>query len=352
MKGSHGAAAFAAAIVCLVSLPGCKLARLKRVRVEPESVKVTVQLISESSSVNVRSYVGTVESAKAATLSATHLGTLRSLPVHQGQKVSAGQVVAQIYSAAVTSSFNAASSSFNQARDAFKRASQVYGSGSISEVKMVEIRTRLDQAQASFDAARNALEECKITAPFAATVADVFVQQGEKVSIGQPILSIMDMSGLEVSISVPENEIGTVLKGSRARITFPSLEDASGVSLVRTAVLKSRDVMSNTLSHSYKCTFALDSPVPSLMAGMVCKVFLEKDSVSGIVIPADVVKVDSEGKYVWVVEDETVVKRRIATGPYSGSGVMVSNGLRIGDMLIVEGAGKVSGGMKVSICCK
>lgn len=349
MKRISGVVALIAAFLCLMFLPGCKLARLKRVRVEPEPVKVTVQLVSESSSVNLRSYVGTVESAKAATLSATHLGTLQSLPVRQGQKVSAGQIVAQIHSVSVTSSFNAAQATLNQARDAFNRASQVYDSGSISEMKMVEVRTRLDQARASLDAARNALEECKITAPFAATVADVFVQQGEKLSIGQPIMSIMDMSGLEVSISVPENEIGTVLKGARARITFPSLEEVGGVPVVRSAVLKNRDIMSSSLSHSYKCTFALDGPVPSLMAGMVCKVFLEKDNVSGIVIPADVVKVDSEGKYVWIVEDDTAVKRRITTGPYNGSGVMVKDGLQIGEMLIVEGAGKVSGGMKVSI---
>lgn len=343
-------AAVSAAFLCLVSLSGCKLASLKRVRVEPGPVRVTVQLVSESSSVNVRSYVGTVESAKAATLSATHIGTLQSLTVRQGQKVSAGQVVAQIQSVSLTSSYNAALSTLNQASDAFKRASQVYDSGSITDVKMVEVRTRLDQAQASLDAARNALEECKITVPFAATVSDVFVQQGEKVSIGQPLLSIMDMSGLEVSISVPENEIGTVLKGARARITFPALEDKDGVSPVRTAVLKSRDIMSNSLSHSYKCTFALEGPVPSLMAGMVCKVYLEKDSVSGIVIPADVVKMDSEGKYVWVVEGDAAAKRRITTGPYSGNGVIVSTGLQMGDMLIVEGAAKVSGGMKVSIC--
>jgi hypothetical protein len=84
------------------------------------------------------------------------------------------------------------------------------------------------------------------------------------------------------------------------------------------------------------------------MPGMVCKVTV-KEMDSGIVIPASVVRTGMDGRYVWTVRDGRAEKRSVVIGGFSGDGVTVESGLESGDLLIVEGARKVSSGMAVKV---
>ena len=91
-------------------------------------------------------------------------------------------------------------------------------------------------------------------------------------------------------------------------------------------------------------------PVKGLMPGMVCKVYDRTQEGSSIVIPASVVRTDGTGRYVWTVTPEnTVEKRYITAGGFSGKGIVVDSGLEEGDRVITEGTQKVSGGMKVKV---
>ena len=337
--------------VALLCLSGCKLANLKRVKVAPSPVNVSVMVVSESSNVSQRSYVGTFESAKEAIVSSTHSGTLVSFDVKAGQTLRPDEVVARVESQTIANTYKSAKATLEQAKDGYERARKVYGSGSISEVKMVEIQTRLAQAEAMALSAENALDECRVRVPFSGKVAEVFVHQGERVIAGQPLFSIIDAGGLEVVISVPESEVAGIEPGARAKVSFPSLENddvvTSEVGIV--ATVKSKSLVSNNLSHSYKCTLSLHRQPRALMSGMVCKVFMDRDNAKGIIVPAEIVKLDDEGKYIWTVEDGVVCKSRVVPGGFSGKGVIIDSGLKLGDVIITEGISKVSSGMKVNI---
>lgn len=327
-----------------LALCSCQQANLKRVRVNPEPVYVKVDTLESVGSVFQRSYVGTVDVSREATLTANYGGDLVELLVRQGQKVNPGQAIAKIKSQAVKSSYDAAMATLAQAEDGYARAKKVYDKGSMTEVKMMEINTKLSQARASADAAKKALEECTVRAPFAGEIADVHVHKGEHVIIAQPIATLVKANALEVSISVPESEAYSIKAGDRAMVSVPAL----GIEIE--AVMKNRAAIANSISHSYKCSLDMLQCPPEVLPGMVCKVSMQRDGVSGIVIPASVVKLDDGGKYVWTVDSEGVVsKRRIVNGGYSGKGIVVTEGLAEGDMLIVEGASKVSTGMKVKI---
>lgn len=326
---------------CLCS---CQLARLKRVRVAPDGVSVKVQTAEESRTVSQKTYVGTLEASKEAVVNASHGGVVEKIYVREGQKVAQGQAMAVIASRTVRSSYEAAMAALARAEDGYGRASKVYESGSVTDVKMVEIRTQLAQARASAEAAENALDECTLRAPFAASVSGVFVHEGEHVAIARPMVSLADVSEPEIRISVPENEVHMIAPGDRAEAYFPALDRTFA------AVVKNKAFVGDALSHSYKCTLAVKGGPAGLLPGMICNVSLEKDGVSGIVIPADVVRIDDKGRYVWTVgSDGKVSKTRITAGGFSGKGVIVTGGLAPGDRIIVEGASKVSAGMSVKI---
>lgn len=330
----------AATLLCVSS---CQLAKLKRVRVAPEPVKVTVMVARQSADVSRRSYIGTVETSKDAVIEAVHGGTVKKINVVRGQRVAAGEILAEVYSPSIESSLKAAKASLKQARDGYDRANRVFSSGSISEMKMVEVETKLAQAQASLAAAQAAYDDCQIKAPFDGRISEMNVHCGEYVTINTPMFSIVDACGLEVVVSVPESEVAGIKQKSRALAVFPALGDVSV-----NAEIKDKGLVANNLSHAYRCTLRLLETPEDLMCGMVCKVYMASDMVHGIVIPADIVKVASFGKYVWIIDKSGRVNRRTITmGGYSGKGIVVTSGLYEGDVIILEGMDKVSVGMKV-----
>jgi len=104
----------------------------------------------------------------------------------------------------------------------------------------------------------------------------------------------------------------------------------------------------NLLSHSYDCIIYPGEKISGLRPGMVIKVHRERNRTGNrLAVPVSAVFTGLEGRYVWIVEDGVVQKRDIVPGGYTEDGIVVSEGLREGDLVIVEGARKVCSGMKV-----
>lgn len=337
------------ALIAAASLvPSCKslpgVPETKKPPVEVRTLTVGNQSVS-----SMKSYVGKVESSRTDVITSPYSGTLTALRVRQGQRVSAGEVVAKINSETVNSAYDIAKATLQQAQDGYDRIDKVRGNGSVSELKIVEVETDLSKAQSSFNAARTALENCSLKAPFSGTVSEVSSEQGVELVPGTPVVKIMDLGRIDIMITVPESEISRIRVGDAADMTIPALSDMK----VKARVTE-KGINADMLSHSYTCLLAPQKSIRELLPGMVCKIeFSDSEKNSGqteenIVIPATVIRADADGRYVWTVNSGNVVeKTRITIGEFSGKGVIVSGGLASGDRVIVEGSQKVSTGMKV-----
>ena len=126
---------------------GCSSGGGKSGQTEAIPVKtLTLQPVEELSG---RNYVGTVKASKTAVLSCSYSGTLKELRADVGDIVRKGDTIAVIESQNVISAKQMADAVLTQAEDGYRRLSQVYESGSVADVKMVEVRTQLDRARAS-----------------------------------------------------------------------------------------------------------------------------------------------------------------------------------------------------------
>ena len=220
----------------------------------------------------------------------------------------------------------------------------MHESGTVADVKLVEIETQLAKAVAAAKSSEEAMEECKIKAPFNGTVSEVLIEQGVHVNPGSPILKLVDLSTIEVTIPVPEAEIGRIKIGQKALIDVPAL-NITGIE----AHVKLKGVTAAFPSHTYRCTLVPEKKQVNLYPGMVCKVRLSEVSDDlRIRIPASAVEIDSNGNYVWTVKDGIVGRAYVTVGGYQDQGVVILSGLEPGDQVIVKGAAKVSTGMKVN----
>ena len=328
--------------LCPLLLAGC--ASRSGGEGERQPVPVRTITIKEQSGSGTVSYVGTVKASRTAVLSCSYSGTLVRMGACVGDKVEKGDTIAVIESQNVLSTKKMADATLAQAEDGYKRLSQVYDSGSVAEVKMVEIQTQLNKARAAAEAAQKALDDCTVKAPFDGVIGEVFAEQGVETNVMEPLVRLMDISSVEIDFSVPEKEIGSLQKGDRFTVEVPAIGDRTF-----SAPVKSKGIAASPLSHSYTCTLSPSGDIEGLMPGMVCKVSRMEGSGEGVIIPASVVRTDAEGRYVWLVVDGKVEKRYISVGGFAGKGVSVTQGLEAGEQVITEGTQKVSSGMKVSV---
>lgn len=334
----------AATAVILAAFAGCKgnVTVLRPASSGPDPVPVKVVTVSRVQTVSSANYVGRVEPSKSAVIQSQYPGTLEEMYAVKGRKVKKGDVLAVLGSETVKSAYDIAKAALVQAEDGYERAQKVYGSGSVTEVRMVEIRTKLEQARAAEKSAAEAQQDCSVKAPFSGVIGEVYVHKGEKVPVAVPMMQILDVSNVEIHFNVPESEYSKVSAGDRAEVEIPALERT----VEGTVAVKG--ITASALSHAYDFTLKSISDTYSLMPGMVCKVRICSEDVESVVVPASAVMTDMEGRYVWAVAgDDTVCKTRVTVGGFADRGVIVTDGLEEGDKVIVEGSRKVSTGMKV-----
>ena len=330
--------------LCLALISVSCADKAGRKTAEKEPVNVGVMTVTPMSAQYYNVYVGEINASGSAVISSNHGGILEAINVKQGTEVKRGDVLAEVISKNVLATYEISHATLRQAEDGYERVKKVHESGTVADVKLVEIETQLAKAKAAAKSSEESLDECMLKAPFDGTISEVFVEQGIHINPGAPVLKLVDLSTITVNIPVPEGEIGKIRIGQKALIDVPAL-NITGIE----AHVELKGVTAASPSHTYRCTLVPEKKQENLYPGMVCKVRLSQVSDSlRIRVPASSVEMDSKGRFVWVVNDGGVGRSYVTVDGYQEQGVIISSGLQPGDKVIVKGAAKVSTGMKVN----
>lgn len=290
-------------------------------------------------------YSGTVEEETGTALSFSVNGTIQQLNVKVGDRVRKGQLVAAIDPTSVRNSYEISHANRQQAEDVYKRYKQLYDKGSLPEIRWVEVQSKLQEAVSAENIARKNLHDCKLLAPYDGVIAEKTAEVGQNVAPGTPIARLVTTHILNVKVAVPESEVANVALHQEALVRVKAL---GGRAFKGRVVEKS--VVADPISRSYTIKIRLEETGKDLLPGMVSEVRLMAESLSqAIVIPAQVIQLGDDGSnFVWLDEGGKAVRRAIVCGTYQSDGVVVTNGLKHGDRLIVEGQQKVCNGTRVA----
>lgn len=335
------------AIWCISALvlAGCESSERRDQATEPVSVKeMTVGAAISASDYN---YSGTVEEDSDTPLSFSAGGTITSMRVKVGDRVSRGQLIACVDPSSVQNAHEMALATLKQAEDAYARMKQLHDKGSLPEIQWVEVQSKLQQAVAAEKIARKNLADCNLYAPAAGVVAEKMAEVGQIAAPGVPVVKLVTTQVLNVKVSVPEQEIASVRQQAQADILVPALGGKHF-----TGHVVERGVVADPLSRSYSVKIRIAGTDASLRSGMVAKVSMGAVRAdSSIVIPTRLLQLADDNSYfVYVDRAGRAERRTVQTGEFAAAGVVIVSGLRNGDKVITEGQQKVSNGSKVK--CK
>lgn len=331
-------------LTTLIFMCSCGNGTEQKKEVQPTEVKVVTMQETDAEQNFV--YSGTVEEMSGTMLSFVGGGTIQSINVSEGQTVRKGQFIANVDPRPLMNAYHITASSFVQAKDAYDRMKILHDERSITEMQWIEVNSQLKQAQAQERIACKNLNDAVLRAPFSGYISMKQAEAGENVGPGIPVVKLVKIDKVKVNISVPEKEIKQFKKGQSVTISVDALGGEQFIGHI-----EEKGVESNPLSHSYVVKGIVDNSYHRLLPGMICSVDKQKKSVTRpMMLPASVVQIDSDNKpFVWTDVTGEAHKAYIGIGENIGNMVVVINGLRFGDKVIVEGQQKVSEHMKLKI---
>lgn len=312
---------------------GCQLRTQKQA--PPSALKVEVQEITEQKTISLHTYVGQIEEKSSVSISSQTSGRILSLHTARGKHVQAGQLLLSIDSTQAVNARQAAEAALHQAEDGYARALVLYQEGGLTEQNRVEIESKLAQARSMYATAQQMVTDCRVVAPVSGLVSECRAQVGENVLPGMPLLTLMSTDGFTVRFAVPEMEIAHIHTGELATIEV----EAIGLRDLP-LVITEKSLIPNKIAHTYDITASIEQH-PDMMPGMMCKVTLQADVVTGYVLPQNCIQILPDGAKVWVARDNRAQRTTVSIGQYAGDGVLVTGGLKEGDKVITKGYQKL-----------
>ena len=330
-------------ILLALLLVGCTHQREQRVKAP---IRVQTECATLTSENHIRTYVGIVEEQEATAVSFTAMGTVRRVLVAEGQSVVRGQLLAELDDTQARNMLAASEASVRQAEDALQRYGQLHEKGSMTDAQWVEVQSKVDQARSQLAIARKNLEDCRLLAPVTGIVGRRSVSAGETAMPSQPVVTLLDITTVNVLFSVPEGEVAGISTHTPTHIRVEAIgREFQGGRI-------EKGVQADPLTHTYPVRVHLNNKERVLLPGMVAQVGVggsDTVSASSLFLPLTSVQRRPDGSlFVWTVgSDSTARRTSVAIGQSQGNRIKILSGIADGARVITEGYQKLSEGTKV-----
>ena len=277
-------------------------------------------------------------------------GTLVSLNVKAGQRVSKGQVLGKIDDAGLSQQVASLENQYALAKTTFERQKNLWSQKIGSEMQYLQAQTQMISAQRGVAQIKAQLEKTILKAPFTGTIDEVFVEKGQVVAPSQQgLMRIVNLSNMYVSTSVPETYIGKLKVGTEVDVFLTSLG--------KTYKGKVRQIGNfvNPNNRSFGIEVSVPNPENLLRPNQVANLKItDYFSKNAIVVPTNVIQEDGEkNKFVYTAinvsgKTGTAKKVIVKLGQSSNNITEILSGLSAEAIIVSEGANAISDGMKLN----
>jgi RND family efflux transporter MFP subunit len=203
-----------------------------------------------------------------------------------------------------------------------------------AQTQLQRARSELAEARAQLGLAERALRDASVRAPFPALIARRHVSQGEFVSPGQKLFDLVALDPIEIEFHVAEVDSARVAIGKEIDVRVAPYPDEvfhANVSFISPRI--------EPATRTLRVKGILANPDGRLRPGLFARVDLGVSNREGVaMIPEDAVLQRADGSVAFRLVDGNRVQRRVlSTGLYQDGYVEVSDGLAIGDLVVVRG---------------
>jgi membrane fusion protein (multidrug efflux system) len=295
-------------------------------------------------------YVAQIRSMQHIEFRSFEKGYLQKIFVNEGQRVQKGQPMFQIMPMLMEADYDKAKAEYNLANIEYKNTASLRKHNVVSPNELALAKARLDKAAAEMKLAKTHLDFTTIKAPFSGIIDQFRVRLGSLVEEGQLLTTLSDNSKMWVYFNVSEANYLDFMAKKKAGQPIPvSLVLANGQTFDQPGTIDTieADFDNKTGNVAFRATFP--NPEGLLRHGQTGTVQIAQTMDDALVIPQKATYEVLDKKYVYVVDEKQQLHaRQITIAEEVPHLFAVAKGLKEGDMILLEGLGKVHEGQTIA----
>lgn len=363
-------------------------------QVEEQGTAVETQTVERTDLANENMVSGQVIADSAVSIVPTIAGTVQSLPVKAGDTVKTGQLLFQIDTSQITSSYASLQESYNATQQMTNEAIQnaqkalpiaqsavttaqtnydntltLFNVGAASQVELDQARMQLDQANNQLEQARSAVSQARasqkaqlaqiesslnqirtqaaagtVTAPCDGLITAVNIVEGGMAAQSGPAVVIAEGGRTRISVQVSESLLGQLKVGDSAQVTVSAVSDEPFTATIATIA-----PAANAQTALYEVRLYTPADVTYPIGAFADVTFYTNRRPDAVTVPSDAILTDGAEQYVFVVENDTAKKVTVQTGVVGDGVTEITGGLTGGETLVTKGQSYLSDGAAVRV---
>jgi multidrug efflux system membrane fusion protein len=304
-----------------------------------------------------RKYPGRVKANKEVELAFQVSGQLIEFPATEGSQVVEGELLGTLDPRDYKNDLAVEVAELNKSRLQYERTKELVEKGTISKADHDKTTAAFEVAKAKVSLSKKALEDTQLRAPFAGRVAKTYVDNFQNVKAEEPVLSLQDVSYVDVEFNVPEKDFLNAKENPDAR-TKPMNKVIIDALPNRQfpVVLKNFKTEAEEDTQTFQITVTMPAPEDvNVMPGMSATFVLLSDlgnDTQDYYVPLSCVQIDDKGNYfVWVIDESklTVSRKQVKVGQISKENIQILEGISLGTKIVAAGIRQLQDNMKVRL---
>ncbi|MFA7823412.1 efflux RND transporter periplasmic adaptor subunit [Aeromonas dhakensis] len=310
---------------------------------QPRQVNIRAQTVSQSLAEPSIKLVSKLAANRSVVISPEVTGRIVKIAVRSGQQVKQGDVLIALDAGKQQAELAEQSASVRDETRKLRDMRRLVARGAITTSELEGQEATVAQAQARADAAKYELSLRTLLAPFDGSVSLIDLSEGALVNSGDTLLHLDELAKLRLDLAVPERYLSLLRPGMAVTATSSAWPDQSF-----RGVLETLDSRVSNDTQNIKARVIIPNPDGQLRPGMLLNVELSLPPQKMTLIPAQSVEYAGEQRFVYRLEPNGKVKRvPVVLGDTHGEEVWVTEGLEVGDRIVVEGLVNLRDGVSV-----
>jgi membrane fusion protein (multidrug efflux system) len=260
-------------------------------------------------------------------------GKIVTKKISEGTRVQKGDILAIIDKRDFQNHYNSALASHETALTSEKRFLALSKKKFVTQSQLDDASARVKTTKASMETAKLNLNRCTIRSPMDGIVDRVYIENGDYLSTGNPVATILQIDRLKIEVGIPESDVTAVRKLKTFDMTIDALEGKSYTGqhhyLFKTA---------DSMARLYNLEIEVDNPDHQILPGMFARVNIVKNyDPQGLSVPIYAMVTVDKKTGVFVEKESQVYFRPLTTGFQDGWRIQVTKGLSPGENVVVVG---------------
>lgn len=283
---------------------------------------------------------GSLQAAHKVDIVSKIAAQIKEVKVRENDEVTAGQELVILDDPGLRSNIDKAETTLQHAWDHYQRQLSLFGQGAVSKQVEEDARKGYLLAQKDYENFADQMKDIVITAPINGTVIGEPMLAGQTVVTGygsnpMVILTIADLSKMQVEVLVGENDIGKVKPRQDVQFgvdAYPNKVFTGTVGKISNKMI----TQENSRAVYYKVTIDIADSGGLLKPGMTARATIageKKDNI--LLVPLAAIKDDHGQKYVQVMEDGKINNAAVQLGIMTEEEAEVLAGLTEGQEVVL-----------------